>query len=78
MNTDTCAAARSTSEKLVRCIEKAVQDAIIVEGRETKDPNVLRQDCHHHMRNIWIGAVVKCLSKYFDELLRCDLDEIDF
>ena len=25
---------------------------------------VLRQDCHHHLRNVWIGAIHKTLSKW--------------
>eukprot|EP00957_Ditylum_brightwellii_P110106 8397308-Ditylum_brightwellii.AAC.1 len=38
----------------------------------------LQQDCHHHMHNVWIGAITKCMPTYLDEILRSDLDTIDF
>ena len=39
---------------------------------------VLRVDCHHHLRNIWIGAIVKKLSKYLNNILSLDLANINF
>ena len=40
--------------------------------------NVYTQDCHNHMRNVWIGAVTKRLSSYLNEILASDLEAIDF
>ena len=34
-------------------------------------------DCMNHLRNVWIGGMEKCLSKYLNEMLRSSLDEID-
>jgi hypothetical protein len=39
---------------------------------------VLQQDCHHHLRNVWFGAITKYLSDYLDDLLAADLDAINF
>ena len=38
---------------------------------------VLQTDCHHHLHNVWIGAVSKQLSKYLDDMLACDLSAFD-
>ena len=61
INTDTCNAARLTSKLLADAIEQAVNEKF-VSGRadaELKPVTVLRQDCHHHMHNVWIEAVAK-------------------
>lgn len=42
-----------------------------------KPVTVLTQDSHHHMRNVWIGAVTKRLSTYLNEILTCDLNAVD-
>ena len=39
---------------------------------------MLQQDCHHHLHNVWIGALTKDLSKYLDGYLAADLDVILF
>ena len=80
INTDTCNAARLTSKLLAETIEQAVNEKIVSGGAdaELKPVAVLRQDCHHHMRNVWIGAVSKRLTSYLNEVLACDLDAIDF
>lgn len=80
INTDTCNAARLTSKLLAEAIEQAVNEKFVSGGAdaELKPVTVLRQDCHHHMRNVWIGAVTKRLSSYLNEVLACDLDAIDF
>ena len=33
--------------------------------------------CHNHLRNVWIGTITKHLSKYFDDILACDLEAIE-
>ena len=35
-------------------------------------------DCHHHLRNVWVGALNKHLLKYLTKLLKQDLNVIDF
>ena len=80
INTDTCNAAWLTSKLLAEAIEQAVNEKFVSGGAdaELKPVTVMRQDCHHHMRNVWIGAVTKRLSSYLNEVLACDLDAIDF
>ena len=34
-------------------------------------------DCMNHLRNVWIGGMEKSLSKYLNQMLRDNLDEID-
>ena len=38
---------------------------------------VLQQDCHKHLRNVWVGGLEKELSSYLTNLLISSLDEID-
>ena len=38
----------------------------------------LRADCHHHLRNIWIGAIVIKIAKYLNNILSLDLANINF
>ena len=40
--------------------------------------NVYRQDCHNHMRNVWIKHVTIRLSNYLNDLLATDLENIHF
>ena len=37
----------------------------------------MRTDCHNHLRNVWIGAITKHLSKYLDDILDQDLEAIE-
>jgi hypothetical protein len=37
---------------------------------------VIEQDCHHHLRNVWAKAVEIELSKYLTLMLRDSLDRI--
>jgi hypothetical protein len=39
--------------------------------------NVIEQDCHHHLPNVWAKAVKIELSKYLTVMLRDSLDRID-
>ena len=63
ITTDTCNTARKLSRKLVEKVVEASRrklQAKLPEG-EVLDEIVimaLRADCHHHLRNIWIGAIV--------------------
>ena len=78
VTSDTCNGARLTSELLSNEIEKAIKEKIAKEGLPERDVLVLQQDCHHHLRNVWIGAITKRLSSYLNEILAADLDAIDF
>lgn len=81
-NTDTCNGARLLSSLLADVIKDAVIekmnviDDVCTSGN--KEAVVLTQDCHNHFRNLWIGAVVKRMSAYLNELLASDLIEMDF
>ena len=77
-NADTCNGARLTSSLLAEEVEEAVAEKAAKDGEDAPDVMVLQQDCHHHMRNVWIGALTKRLSNYLNEVLACDLDSIDF
>ena len=39
----------------------------------------MQQYCHHHLCNVWIGAITKAkaLSKYLNVILAIDLEDID-
>ena len=77
VTSDTCNAARLTSSMTVDAIEDAIAGAKEAAGEEY-ELTVLCQDCHHHLRNVWIGALNKCLSKYLNKILQEDLSKIDF
>ena len=78
ITTDACNAARLESSKIADEVVKAVKEKIAKEGLKDRDVLVLRQDCHHHLRNVWIGAITKRLSAYLDDILAVDLDAIHF
>ena len=78
VNSDTCHAARLTTTKIIDEIKCVVQEKLMMDGQQDIDPIVLQQDCHHHLRNVWIGAITKRLSKYLNEILAFDLNVIDF
>ena len=75
---DTCRGARLTSDYIIDEVVKAVKEKIANEGSDNRDIVVLKQDCHHHLRNVWIGAIINHLSKFLNEMLVYDLDKMDF
>ena len=74
---DACNAARSASEKIVHKIEEAIEFVATVEGVE-HDPSGLQMNCHHHLRNIWLKALNKYLSKYLNIIFEMDLKAAGF
>ena len=80
ITTDTCNSARLLSSLIKDAVTQAVGQKIGDCGGNPDDMqiNVYTQDCHNHMRNVWIGAVTKCLSSYLNEILASDLEAIDF
>ena len=68
VNSDTCNSTQLTSSILVDKIEEVLK----VKTKETGDVyecTVLRMDCHHHVRNVWIGVLNKHLSTYLNNIL---------
>ena len=49
-------------------------------GVEYNDNDVLvfGVDCHHHLRNVWIKAMVIATTKYLSNILAGDLSNIHF
>ena len=75
VTTDTCNSAQKLNRLLCENIElTALEDGIKLTKEEVQ---VCSQWCHNHLRNIWIGATNKCLSKYLNELLGEDLEQLD-
>ena len=77
VNSDTWHTARLTTTKIIEEIKCAVREKLMMDDQQNIDPMVLQQDCHHHLRNVWIGAITKRLSQYLNEILACDLNVID-
>ena len=65
---------------LAEYVKDSVREKIVSNGGIPDDDtiNVLTQDCHHHLQNVWIGAVNKRMSLYLNEVLASDLESIDF
>ena len=78
VNTDTCHGARLLSDLICDEVEKAAKEKAADSGEDESDVIVLKNDCHNHLRNVWIGAITKRMSSYLNELLACDLALIDF
>ena len=80
ITTDTCNAARLLSSLVSEKVEEAVQLKLSEEGGDIANAtiNTYRQDCHNHLRNVWIGAVTRHLSTYLNEMLASDLSDMAF
>ena len=78
INSDTCNAARKCTALIIEEVEAAAKERADQDGRDPSEVMVLQQDCHHHLRNVWFGAITKRLSAYLDDLLAADLDAINF
>ena len=61
----------------VDAVEKTIKEKAALDGDEY-EPSLVRMDCHHHLRNIWIKALNKHLSKYLTKILQADLNAINF
>ena len=84
--TDTCNTAQKINRGLCKEVAEAAMkqmNANLAAGGEqqsiTPIPRtlVIQADCHHHLRNVWIGAMNKRLSIYLNRLLATDLAKID-
>ena len=77
VSSDACNAARLTSDLIAEAIEEAVRDQVDIEDVDVSALTI-RVDCHHHLRNVWIKALNKHLSKYLNALMAGDLNVIDY
>ena len=68
--TDTCA----TAQKFKRLLQEAIEKAAIEAGIPADEICVFQADCWHHLRNVWIGAVVNALSEHLSSVLADDLE----
>ena len=60
VNTDTCNGARLLAQLLVDAVDFAVAEKRALTGDDENNETtitIMVQDCHNHMRNIWIKAV---------------------
>jgi hypothetical protein len=78
ITTDTCTTARLLSSLVSEKVEEAMQIKISEEGGDIANAtiNTYRQDCHNHLRNVWIGAVTRHLSTYLNEILASNLSDV--
>jgi hypothetical protein len=81
ITTDTCNGARLLSKLLAEEIDLAVkakkEELGEAAGEDESFKSVVVQDCHGHMRNIFINGVTKRMSTYLSRVLAEDLQDID-
>jgi hypothetical protein len=90
VSTDTCNAAQKLNQRLIEEIKKRSGDGNALLGEvvaNTVEQTVSQEDssqkivlavfCHHHIRNIWMKSVIKCLSTFLNAKLSGDLAAID-
>ena len=65
ITTDTCNSARLLNSLIKDAVTQAVGEKISDCSGNPDDEqiNVYTQDCHNHIQNVWIGAVIKCLAE---------------
>ena len=76
--TDNCNSANLLGRQFAEKAEQLARESVRTNGGDESVVLVMQQNCHHHMRNVWFGAVVKRMSSFLNELLACDLAEINF
>ena len=54
------------------CKEKSLE-----KGEDPANVLIMITYFHNHLKNVWIGAITKRLSKYFDEILAYDWEAIE-
>jgi hypothetical protein len=73
LTSDTCNTARKIRLLLCEKIEEAARE----KGLPEDEINVLEGDCWNHLRNVWLGGMIKCLNKYLNTALQDELEAID-
>ena len=76
--TDNCNPANALGREFAIKAEELAKEKVREEGGDESAVFVMQQNCHHHMRNVWFGNVVKRMSSFLNELLACDLAAINF
>ena len=80
--TATCNAACLLGQLMVDAVDNALAEKRQLQCNVTKHNSdittTMVQDCHNHMRNGWIKAVVIRLSKHLNKVLADDSLEIDW
>ena len=76
MSTDACNYDRKLSYLLVEEVTNIWEEKYLEKVENTANVLIMRTYFHNHLRNVWIGAITKHLSKYLDEILDCDLEAI--
>ena len=69
ITTYTCNPARLLSSKLATNVTEVSNEKSIADGEDESDVIVKKIDCHNHLRNVWIGAITKCMSSYLNYIL---------
>ena len=77
MSINTCNSACNISSLLVEEVTKICKEKSLEKGEDPANVLIMITYFHNHLRNVWIGAITKLLSKYLDEILACDLEAID-
>ena len=54
------------------------KDKAIADGEDRSEVLVQKINCHNHLRNVWIGAIMKRMSSYLNEVLAYNLDAINY
>ncbi len=70
--TDTCSPARKFRRLLIEAIVEIAQK----EGMDAEQIKIFEADCWQHLRNVWIGAVIKHLGQHLGDVLKDDLVKI--
>ena len=70
--TDTCA----TAQKFKRLLQEAIETTAKEAGISEDQICIYQADCWHHLRNVWISAVVTALSEHLSGILAEDLEKI--
>ena len=73
LTSDTCNTARKIRLLLCEKIEEAARE----KGLPEDEINMLEGDCWNHLRNVWLGGMIKCLNKYLNTALQDELEAIN-
>ena len=72
MSSDNCDTARKTTSKTTELIYAIAR----AKGFSEEELRIYIGHCHHHLRNVWVGAISNHLARKLTELMKNDLDLI--
>ena len=64
------------AQNFKRLLQESIKKAAKEAGIPDDQICVFQTDCWHHLRNVWIGAVVNALSEHLSSVLAEDLENI--